>query len=32
MPEGTPGMPGNKPRPLDIYEIATRQKKVYATI
>ena len=32
MPEGTPGMPGNKPGPLDIYEIEKGQSKVYATI
>jgi hypothetical protein len=32
MPEGTPGMPGNKPGPLDIYEIGKGQPKVYATI
>jgi hypothetical protein len=33
MPEGTPGMPGNKPGPLDIYEIGKgRPPKVYATI
>lgn len=32
MPEGTPGMPGNKPGPLDIYEIGGSPPKVYATI
>ena len=32
MPEGTPGMPGTKPGPLDIYEIRKGQPKVYATI
>lgn len=32
MPEGTPGMPGNKPGPLDIYEIGGTPPKVYATI
>jgi hypothetical protein len=32
MPEGTPGMPGNKPGPLDIYEIGGGHPKVYATI
>jgi hypothetical protein len=32
MPEGTPGMPGNKPGPLDIYEIGNSPPKVYATI
>jgi hypothetical protein len=32
MPEGTPGMPGNKPGPLDIYEIGEGPPKVYATI
>ena len=32
MPVGTPGMPGNKPSPLDIYEIGKGQPKVYATI
>jgi hypothetical protein len=32
MPEGTPGMPGNKPGPLDIYEIGSSPPKVYATI
>ena len=32
MPEGTPGMPGNKPGPLDIYEIGSNPPKVYATI
>ena len=31
MPEGTPGMPGNKPGPLDIYEIGA-SPKVYTTI
>ena len=32
MPEGTPGMPGNKPGRLDIYEIGKGPPKVYATI
>ncbi len=33
MPEGTPGMPGKKPGPLQIYEIAKgQQPKVYATV
>jgi hypothetical protein len=32
MPEGTPGMPGHKPGPLDIYEIGISPPKVYATI
>lgn len=32
MPEGTPGMPGNKPSPVDIYEIGKGPPKVYATI
>ena len=32
MPEGTPGMPGNKPDPLEIYEIGEGQPKIYATI
>jgi hypothetical protein len=32
MPEGTPGMPGKKPGPLDIYEIGTGKPKVYGTI
>jgi hypothetical protein len=32
MPEGTPGMPGNKPGPLDVYEIGKGRAKVYATI
>jgi len=32
MPEGTPGMPGNKPGPLDIYEIGISPPKIYATI
>ena len=32
MPTGTPGMPGNKPGPLDIYEIGSRPPKVFATI
>ena len=32
MPEGTPGMPGNKPGPLEIYEIGKGPPKVYATI
>ena len=32
MPEGTPGMPGNKPGPLEIYEIGKSSPKVYATV
>ena len=32
MPEGTPGMPGKKPGPLEIYEIGKGAPKVYATI
>ena len=32
MPEGTPGMPGNKPGRLDIYEIGSNPPKVYATV
>ena len=32
MPEGTPGMPGKKPGPLQIYEIGMGPPKVYATI
>jgi len=32
MPEGTPGMPGSKPGPLQIYEIGKGQPKVYATV
>lgn len=32
MPEGTPGMPGKKPGPLDIYEIGSSPPKVYTTI
>ena len=32
MPVGTPGMPGDKPGPLDIYEIGKGPPKVYATI
>ena len=32
MPVGTPGMPGNKPGPLEIYEIGKGELKVYATI
>jgi hypothetical protein len=32
MPEGTPGMPGNKSGPLDIYEIGSSPPKVYARI
>ena len=32
MPVGTPGMPGHKPGPLDIYEIGSSPPKVYATI
>ena len=33
MPEGTPGMPGNKPGPLQVYEfVKGQQPKVYATV
>ena len=32
MPEGTPGMPGKKPGPLQIYEIGKGTPKVYATV
>ena len=32
MPVGTPGMPGDKSGPLDIYEIGSSPPKVYATI
>jgi len=32
MPEGTPGMPGQKPGPLEIYEIGKGPRKVYATV
>jgi hypothetical protein len=32
MPEGTPGMPGRKPGPLQIYEIGKGAPKVYATV
>ena len=32
MPEGTPGMPGNKPGRLDIYEIGSNPPNVYATV
>jgi hypothetical protein len=32
MPEGTPGMPGRKPGPLDIYEIGGDPPKVYVTV
>jgi hypothetical protein len=32
MPPGTPGMPGNKPGPLTIYEIGKAPAKVYATV
>ena len=32
MPEGTPGMPGKKPGPLQIYEIAKGPPKVSATV
>ena len=32
MPVGTPGMPGDKAGPLDIYEIGSSPPKVYATI
>jgi hypothetical protein len=33
MPEGTPGMPGKKPSPLQVYEfVKGQQPKVYATV
>jgi len=32
MPEGTPGMPGEKPGLLQIYEIRKGPPKVYATV
>jgi len=32
MPEGTPGMPGNKPGPLQIYEIGKSSPNVYAIV
>ena len=32
MPEGTPGMPGKKPGPLQIFEIGKGPPKVYATV
>jgi hypothetical protein len=32
MPEGTPGMPGKKPGPLQIYEIGKGPPKVYAIV
>ena len=32
MPEGTPGMPGEKLGPLQIYEIGKGAPKVYATV
>jgi hypothetical protein len=32
MPVGTPGMPGKKPGPLQIYEIGKGPPKIYATI
>ena len=32
MPEGTPGMPGQKPGPLEIYEIGEGPPEVYATV
>ena len=32
MPEGTPGMPGRKPGPLQIFEIGKGPPKVYATV
>jgi hypothetical protein len=32
MPEGTPGMPGKKPGPLQIFEIEKGPPKVYATV
>jgi hypothetical protein len=31
MPEGTPGMPGKKPGPLQVYEIGKGPPKIYAT-
>jgi len=31
MPPGTPGMPGNKPGRLTVYEIGQRPPKVYAS-
>ena len=32
MPEGMPGMPGNKPAKVTIYEVAKGSSKVYAVI
>jgi hypothetical protein len=32
MPTGTPGMPGEKPGPLRIYEIGKEPRKVYAVV
>jgi hypothetical protein len=32
MPEGTPGMPGDKPGPLDIYEFGSSPPNVYTKI
>jgi hypothetical protein len=32
MPEGTPGMPGRKPGPLQIFEIGKGPPKVYAIV
>jgi len=32
MPAGVPGMPGTKPGPLEIYEIAKGSRKVYAVV
>jgi hypothetical protein len=32
MPEGTPGMPGQKHGPLDIYEIGSNPPTVYAIV
>jgi hypothetical protein len=32
MPAGTPGMPGEKPGPLRIYEIGKGPRKVYAVV
>jgi hypothetical protein len=32
MPEGTPGMPGKKPGPLQVYEIGKGPPKVYVTV
>jgi hypothetical protein len=32
MPTGTPGMPGEKTGPLEIYEIGKGARKVYAVV